>query len=126
MNNSILYRVRCFVKNFFRGIKYRRQRARRGYSDRDLWDIGEYLSTIVPPMMRHLKDNGSGYPVKIGSRKKWEEILEDIAKGFEAQLKLKVNYSKRYNENGKELEELLKTKDKGLKLFIKYLGAFWS
>jgi len=122
----MIYTITWKIKEFFREIKYFFQRGKRGYSDRDLWDIGEYLSTIVPPMMRDLKDNGSGYPVKIGSRKKWEEILEDIAKGFEAQLKLKVNYSKRYNENGKELEELLKTKDKGLKLFIKYLGAFWS
>lgn len=108
MNNSIFYRVRCFVENFFRGIKYRRQRARRGYSDRDLWDINYYLAEIIPPMMRHLKENGSGTPTRLKSREEWEEILEDIAKGFD-----------KYIEKDEDPKE-------ALRLLSEYFGCFWS
>ena len=31
------------------------QRGKRGYSDKDFWELGWYLSEIIPPMLKQLK-----------------------------------------------------------------------
>lgn len=117
----MIYRIIFNIQEFFREIKYFFQRGRRGYSDRDLWDINEYLATIIPPMMRYLKENGTGCPaelIKNNSREKWEEILEDIARGFD-------EYSN-VDKYGLHSEFSKKIMDEGMKLFIEYFGHYWD
>lgn len=38
--------------------KYRKQRANRGWSDRDTWNMGDHVANLVVEMLEHLRDNG--------------------------------------------------------------------
>jgi len=74
----------------FTKIKYFIQRGRRGYSDEDQWDVGNYLATIVPVLVRRLQ-KGHGCPSELFDKERvndechnWYDILEEIAQGFEA------------------------------------------
>ena len=40
-------------------IKWAKQRAKRGWSDKDTWNTGEYLMKITAEMLRRLSDNRS-------------------------------------------------------------------
>lgn len=40
--------------------KWRKQRADRGWSDRDTWNMGDHLVKITAEMLQHLNDNGIG------------------------------------------------------------------
>lgn len=76
-------------------IKWFIQRGKRGYADCDVWSIDWYLDSWLPEAVRELK-GGFGCPGDLydGTKKdnecwKWQEILEDIAKGFEASRKIR-------------------------------------
>ena len=51
------YSIRTPIRNigtFFRHIKWARQRARRGFSDMDVWDVDVYLNDVIPGMLEKL------------------------------------------------------------------------
>jgi len=107
----------------FRAIKYFYQRGRRGYSDRDLWDLSCYLSDMLSRALSDLKKNKHGYPPEL-TEKKWDRILTDMQSGFLAQLALMdintVTDSKEYTK------ELTAKMNKGLKLFAKHYMDLWD
>ena len=74
----------------FHFIKHYYLRGRQGYCLYDCWSIQNYLSEILPPMLRQLK-KGHGCPSDFFDREnknnecaKWHETLEEMAQGFEA------------------------------------------
>lgn len=79
----LFYRLKEFFNSDIYEIKYWYQRAKRGYADRDVWAIDYYLNSFMPKMIRQLKETTHGYPGGL-SPKKWDNILEKIALGFEA------------------------------------------
>jgi hypothetical protein len=118
-------------------IKYAYQRINRGWDDRAMWGIDMYLSKTIPQMVRQLKkwsqvlpmESFDGLPyedevncsyseesMKIASER-WDNILEEIAEGFEI-----------YHKEGGEMlyykdeENLRKTEkfEKAFDLFRKY------
>lgn len=104
-------------------IKFAIQRAIRGYSDEDWWDIGGFLSKIVPKMVRRLKEDGIGHPATL-TEKQWEKILEDIIVGFEA-------YNEIWNElllppSSKRYKTLEKKWKKGGALLIEWMPSLWD
>lgn len=42
--------------------KFRRQRAKKGYADCDLWGIDDWFLNIIPKMLRDLKEYKDSYP----------------------------------------------------------------
>ena len=38
------------------------QRMRRGWSDRDTWNLDSYLAHVISGSVTHLRDQGRGYP----------------------------------------------------------------
>ena len=77
--------------NWIKEIKYRWQRSKRGYADCDWWSFHAYLTDLIIPNIRKLKDNVNGCPGDLYDKErvndechKWKEILEEIAQGFEA------------------------------------------
>jgi len=124
-------------------IKYFIQRGERGYSDEDTWSLQSYLAEIIPPIVRRYKE-GSGCPGELydKSRKndecwKWNEILEEIAQGFEASVWLSdikfMKYTKDDYEGSYEMKmdkkarkEMSEKVDKGLQLFVKWFSALWD
>lgn len=66
--------------------KYRKQRADRGWSDRDTWGAGDHIAQITAEMLQHLNDNTYvdwpdwfKYNVKEkGSYKNLQSVIDDI------------------------------------------------
>lgn len=57
------YRTSYRIRNFFspsswlRLHKWRKQRADRGWSDRDAWGAGDHIAKITAEMLTHLRDH---------------------------------------------------------------------
>lgn len=70
--------------------KYARQRARRGFSDQDLWDMNHWFLTLMPKMLSEYKKQKQGCPCCLDGNatdvksyissdnchKEWNEILD--------------------------------------------------
>lgn len=81
-------RIRSFFdpKLWLRLAKWRRQRANRGWSDRDTWGAGDHIAEMTAQMLQYLVDNGMcdwdkwfEYNVKQkGSYKDLQSVINDI------------------------------------------------
>lgn len=88
-------------------IKWFVQRGTRGYSDSDVWCVGEFVSKVLPPMLKQLKETKHGIPsnmfnkedsfdkhgnaiedVDMLAEKRWDEILNNIIWTFETSNKI--------------------------------------
>lgn len=110
---------------FWRRIKYFWQRGKRGYSDYDILDFDEYLSTvIIDGLFTFMRINNS-VPSEIWTKGKseeqaveeWDAIIYQIIQGFA----VAEDYEP-YTEMSKEDK---KTFDKGFRLFKKWFFNFW-
>ena len=99
------------------------ERGLYGYARRDYWGLNWYLSTWLPSALRMFK-KGAGYPGlgRANTFEKWQALLEEMAKGFEADKKI-ADFD--YKKPG-ELEKLVAVQQKGLKLFIKWYDNLWD
>jgi hypothetical protein len=105
------------IFQYGRNIKWFLQRGWRGYADCDVWSIDDYLSTWMPKALRKL--NKYGHPCGL-TQKKWDDIVEQIARGFEA-------HRKNSEYPDKDTYDKLYEKEKtGLTLFVKYFGDLWD
>jgi len=84
-----------------RGTKWRFERAKRGYSESDVWSFDDHLARVIAGGCRHLIVTSHGYPMfpeESGAIEKaiseyaetdaqgvarWNNILDEIATGFE-------------------------------------------
>ena len=84
-----LYRIFYKIKEFPQDLKHIYQRARKGYSYRDLWSIDDWFMEIMPKMLTDFKKNLNGCPSHFiinddGTRDKdiengmkdWEDIID--------------------------------------------------
>lgn len=111
------------VKNVPNEIKWFIQRGKRGYADSDVWSLDWYLSEWLPKAIRQLKKRTNGYPLAfLKNPKGWKDILESIAKGFEADFRIKdgVLYE------GKLYDKLVQLRKEGFGLFVKYYDNLWD
>lgn len=80
----------AWFKHFWKCLKWSWQRIVRGYSDRDLWDIGSYLQKLLPSMLETYKRNRMGSPGYLGKgddenspdyvscHEEWDQILDKM------------------------------------------------
>ena len=135
--------IKLRLPSVFKEIKWFIQRGKRGFSDQDCWDVNSYLCDIIPPMVRNIKKNHSGCPDILYDKKKknnecwkWEEILEEIAQGFEAArsienmeyFQFKKNKDGNYTHwiDKKKQENLTKKFDRGISLFVEHFWGLWD
>ena len=59
-----LYRIIDKIKDFPRDLKHLYQRAKKGYSYRDLWSIDYWFMKIMPKMLTDFKKNLHGCPAQ--------------------------------------------------------------
>lgn len=69
------------IKHILKCLKSSRQRATRGYSDMDAWNMFHYLQELIPAMLQYLRDHRHGSPYLEGVpenelKEKWDEILD--------------------------------------------------
>jgi len=117
-------------------IKHRFQRIFRGYSDADLWDIGNYLNDLI---IRSLKDfrkmERLGTPTTFNNENDWNKVLDRMISGFEflkdgdERILTGDSWLDEDVKDGITIEEynkLYKQAERDAKLFIKYNGALWD
>ena len=130
------------IQEFRPRIKWFFQRGRRGYADVDAWNLPGYLSDWLPGVLRNLKD-GYGIPTLVyinalncqekdleyitceqfyTAQHKWNEILENIANGFDAAKKINSHEW----QSIEELEGLKKQMFDGFSLFQEYYLCLWD
>jgi len=84
-----IYRIIEKIKDFPRNLKHIYQRARKGYSYRDLWSIDYWFMEIMPKMLSDFKNNLHGCPAQFTTNddgtqnqdiekgmKEWEDIID--------------------------------------------------
>ena len=77
---SLFYKI----KNFWYDLRCRIQRFKRGYINRDVWDIDCWFIRTIKPMLIQLRDEGNGIPGKLyvadgdNERILWENILTEM------------------------------------------------
>lgn len=98
----ILLRVRIeqffdIPQDIYRYFKRGIQRWNRGWSDEDVWCVNYFLSSIIPPMLKRLKETKHGLPTwteektEEQAQKEWDEILDNIIWTFEVSKKITEN-----------------------------------
>lgn len=79
-------------KLFFRDLKFCWQRCRRGYCDKDLWNIDHWFLNMIPDMLTQFKETRHGSPGRLGEdyvdekgilcndscHDRWTKILEEM------------------------------------------------
>jgi hypothetical protein len=127
------------LKYWRRHVKYALQRVFRGWDDRVIWSINDYLARMIPVWVKELKRKSHGIPCvffddedwdeqkseyKNGSEKRAEEkyhfALDQIVRGFEAYSKMQETYDK------EELAMLNITYKLGFSYFQKYFNDLWD
>jgi len=117
-----LYRIKELIKNFFENIKWFWQRGKRGYSDRDLWNLDEYLTDLFISALRYLRKNHYGYPPLI-TDEEWNGILDKMIAGFVAN---KVIKNDSLNLNKKEIKLLQGKFKTGMALLSEWYNYLWD
>lgn len=143
------YEIIDFFKCLPRELKWFWQRGRRGYSDKDIWNMDYWFLDIIVPMLKKLKETKHGYPVDL-TPEKWDKILDRMIFCFKEanddtcsmineyeerfmietfgnqpkeNKELQQNFIKRANE----IEEYqLKMEEEGFQLFSKYFHNLWD
>lgn len=63
------------IKYLPRAIKYRFQRAFRGWADCDTWDMDFWFMEVMKPMLQHLRDTHQGHPGEL-TEEAWNVVLD--------------------------------------------------
>lgn len=66
------------VKDWRDDLRYRGQRFKKGYSDRDVWEMRDWFIQTAKPMLRELSFKAYNYPEEAGEEQ-WREILAEMA-----------------------------------------------
>ena len=77
------------IKQFFKNFKYAWQRATKGYSDRDVWNLDVYYSELFYNTLTHLAETSHSYPgVKPWENEDdWYNYLTEMAYLFRSCIK---------------------------------------
>ena len=66
------------IRYFFRTFKWAWQRATRGYSDHDTWNLDTYLVNLLITSLSQFRTETMGYPGYMESEEEWYAILDKI------------------------------------------------
>lgn len=66
------------LRNWRRIIRHRRQRASRGFSTYDAWNLDGYLAQVIADGMAHLMKHSHGYPGSFSCEEEWKSALARI------------------------------------------------
>ena len=112
-----------FFKDFWINFKNGWYRATKGYGYTDLWNIDNWLLTVLPAMLRELAERHNAYPGQppFETSEKWEAWLIDMAERLEY---LQEDDDEKENEYAKafysEMDLRRRVTDNGNMLTITY------
>jgi hypothetical protein len=98
------------IKHFFRNFKYAYQRAIRGFSDWDAWDLDLFYTHLFRDSLNYFAENTYGYPGnnEFPTIESWQEYLKDIAWHFDQSIEGNEEIKNPYEE---EFEKQLFSRD---------------
>jgi hypothetical protein len=70
------------IEDAWRNFCYRCQRFKKGYSDRDVWEMRDWFIRTAKPMLRELSAKAYNYPAEVGEEQ-WRELLLEMAELLE-------------------------------------------
>lgn len=76
-----------FVHHFFQNLRHAYCRAVYGWTWEDAWNLNDWLLAVLPPMLRHIAENGVAYPgpyTKFDTAEKWDNHLHELANTLES------------------------------------------
>lgn len=100
------------IRDTFYKIKWAFQRAKRGYSDCDVWGFCDWFLEVVPDMLDKLAEEHHGTPISylddrfadpddVGralTSEEWKEILTKMAKDFRNASELETEFTNEYED----------------------------
>lgn len=94
-----------FFRNTFETAKHYYQRAKRGYSDRDLWNFDAYLMDVITNGLTDFRNSKlHGHPVDVESIEDWQKEIDTIVEKLQSGVELMHgNYS--YKNKAERLQE---------------------
>lgn len=83
---ATVYKIKNFIspKEWYRLHKWRKQRADRGWSDRDTWGAGEHIAQMTAEMLQNLNDHAhtdQWFDLNIIDKQKYknlQQVIDDI------------------------------------------------
>jgi hypothetical protein len=123
------FRIRFDSDEIGRSIKYAWQRLMRGYSDADLWDLGNVICKFVQPRLRaFIKKAGHSYPAGLKSIDEWKYILKEMEWAIDTLVKDDdgVGSEDYIRYNAKQRLDHNKRMDAALKLCGEYIFTLWD
>ena len=128
-----------FIKDLPSTIKWKWQRARRGYSECDVWGLNgfiiEKLHKPIKAFVKYQAEHGHGAPVEFEKDPAgWLEVLYKIEYAFDQGYQEEVTYTDEFHEHLMEMleakdgryEERLKKMQEGFELFGRFLQTMWD
>jgi len=110
-----------------RWFKWSWQRAFRGYADCDVWNMFNYLNTIIIPMLEHLREFNSGFPTECTDAAQWKGILNQMIEGFKSSERISnLDYPGDVTTWNVQINKDEKIFADSMKLFSKYYLALWD
>lgn len=100
--------------------RHRWQRAHRGFSVYDTWNLDRYLAQVIADSMAYLRGNCHGYPVSLPNEEAWQAILSRI----EDPLRIWAEQS--HDMDSDEMERWLDRCDESLGLLRQYFFDMWD
>lgn len=98
----VFHRIKNFLTNMPKRIKFFYQRGKRGYSDQDVWSMDWWFFSVVVPMLKQLRDTKQGYPSKFKTPEEWDRELDTMIHYFieatEEGCSEKNEYEEQYNK----------------------------
>lgn len=70
------------IKNFFRTRKWAKQRAIRGFSDWDAWDLNLFYTKIIASSLRHFAEHTNSFPFQY-DYSEWQRAINELADLFD-------------------------------------------
>lgn len=75
---NLYYRIRNKIRDAWYDFRCRCQRFKRGWAYGDVWDIDQWFMCTIKPMLIHLKNNGTSYPIGFNDISEWRTVLEEM------------------------------------------------
>lgn len=98
-------------RNWRRILRHRRERAQRGFSRYDVWNLDGYLAQVIADSLRELRTHGHGYPGTFPNQEAWNRVLEEIERPLrvwaETQLDMDADEMERWVSRCREALRLL-------------------
>jgi len=132
------FRQKC--RDAYWELKYGFQRFKRGYSVRDTWDIGHWLISLLPPMIKTMRRTNQGVPLSFfkefdkdgkptddnDALKRYNAMLGDILNGLEsARILDELDYDFR-SDSKTYVHKLESEVQKSFTLIGKHLNHLWN